>query len=292
MVDGSVILLENLRFHKEETNNDEKFSKQLASLADIYVNDAFGSAHRAHASTEGITKFVKQSVAGFLIQKELEFLGAKIANPQHPFVVILGGAKVSDKIKVIDNLLEKADSMLIGGAMAYTFLAANGNSTGNSLVEVDNIQVAKDAINKAKKIGTKLLFPVDHIVTSSFDPERMVIDLPSTSEINIPDGKIGVDIGPKTVALFGEEIRSANMILWNGPMGIFEVKQASEGTFTIAKLIAESGAISIIGGGDSGKAIKESGYADRVTFVSTGGGASLEFLEGKPLPGIVALIKQ
>ncbi|MDR1528017.1 MAG: phosphoglycerate kinase [Puniceicoccales bacterium] len=291
MLDGSVILLENLRFHREETANDEEFSKQLASLADIYVNDAFGSAHRAHASTEGITHFVQQSVAGFLMEKELEFLGTKIAEARHPFVVILGGAKVSDKIKVIDNLLEKADTMLIGGAMAYTFLAANGNSTGSSMVEVDNIQVAKDAIQKAKEIGTKLLLPVDHIVTSALNTESKTMDSTSYSELDIPSGKFGVDIGPKTIALFGEEIKAASTILWNGPMGIFEIQQSSAGTFAIAKYVAESDSLSIIGGGDSGKAIKESGYVDKVSFVSTGGGASLEFLGGDILPGVVALMK-
>ncbi|MDR1891156.1 MAG: phosphoglycerate kinase [Puniceicoccales bacterium] len=292
MIDGSVALLENLRFHVEETANDEKFSQQLASLADVYVNDAFGSAHRAHASTEGITRFVKQSAAGLLMEKELEFLGTKIAETRHPFVVILGGAKVSDKIKVIDNLLEKADSMLIGGAMAYTFLAANGNTTGNSMVEVDKIQVAKDAIRKAKEIGTKLLLPVDHIVTSSLNAETNTIDSTSCAELNIPDGTIGVDIGPRTIELFEKEINGASTILWNGPMGIFERQQSSTGTFAIAKLVAESNAMSIIGGGDSAKAIKESGYADKVSFVSTGGGASLEFLGGDILPGVVALMKK
>jgi 3-phosphoglycerate kinase len=291
MLDGSVILLENLRFHGEETANDEEFSKQLASLADIYVNDAFGSAHRAHASTEGITRFVQQSVAGFLMEKELEFLGTKIAEARHPFVVILGGAKVSDKIKVIDNLLEKADTMLIGGAMAYTFLAANGNATGSSTVEVDKIQVAKDAIRKAKKTGTKLLLPVDHIITSALNTEAKTMDPTSYSELDIPNGKFGVDIGPKTIALFGEEIKDASTILWNGPMGVFEIQQSSAGTFAIAKHVAESDALSIIGGGDSGKAVKESGYADKVSFISTGGGASLEFLGGDILPGVAALTK-
>jgi 3-phosphoglycerate kinase len=291
MLDGSVILLENLRFHKEETANDKNFSKQLASLADIYVNDAFGSAHRAHASTEGITHFVQQSAAGFLMEKELEFLGTKIVEAKHPFVVILGGAKVSDKIKVIDNLLEKADIMLIGGAMAYTFLAAGGHATGSSMVETDKIQVARDAIQKTKEIGTKLLLPVDHVVTSALNTETKTMDPTSYSELDIPEGKFGVDIGPKTIAFFGEEIKGASTILWNGPMGIFEIQQSSAGTFAIAKHVAESDALSIIGGGDSGKAVKESGYANKVSFISTGGGASLEFLGGDILPGVAALME-
>lgn len=291
MIEGRVILLENLRFHKEETANDEEFSKQLASLADIYVNDAFGSAHRAHASTEGITRFVQESVAGFLMEKELQFLGTKIAEAKHPFLVILGGAKVSDKIKVIDNLLKKADTMLIGGAMAYTFLAANGNATGSSMVEMDNIQTAKNAIQKAKETEIKLLLPIDHVVTSTLNTKTNTIDSTSYAELDIPDGKIGVDIGPQTIELFGKEIKAASTILWNGPMGVFEIQQSSIGTFTIAKLVAESNAMSIIGGGDSAKAIKESGYADKVSFVSTGGGASLEFLGGDVLPGVEALMK-
>jgi phosphoglycerate kinase len=234
---------------------------------------------------------VQQSAAGFLMEKELKFLGTKIAEARHPFVVILGGAKVSDKIKVINNLLEKADSILIGGAMAYTFLAANGDAVGNSMIEVDKIQVAKDAIRKAKEMGTKLLLPIDHVVTSTLNMHTNTMDLTSYAESSIPNGKIGVDIGPKTIALFGEEIKAASTVLWNGPMGIFEIRQSSAGTFAIAKQIAESDTLSIIGGGDSGKAIKESGYADKVSFISTGGGASLEFLGGDVLPGVAALMK-
>lgn len=291
MSDGDVVLLENLRFYKEETENNPGFSKKLASLADIYVNDAFGTAHRAHASTEGITKFVDQKVAGFLMSKELEFLGDKVSNAESPFVVILGGAKVSDKINVINNLLDKADIMLIGGAMSYTFLAAIGNKVGSSLVEADKFSVATDAIKKAKELGVKLMLPIDHVVTSNFDKEKMVVGNVRTADLDIPEGEVGVDIGPKTVELYRKEISKAKTILWNGPMGIFEIKQASAGTFFIAEAIAKSGAMSIIGGGDSSKAIKDSGFADDVSFISTGGGASLEFLEGTPLPGVEALDK-
>ena len=291
MSDGDVVLLENLRFYKEETENNPGFSKKLASLADIYVNDAFGTAHRAHASTEGITKFVDQKVAGFLMSKELEFLGDKVSNAESPFVVILGGAKVSDKINVINNLLDKADIMLIGGAMSYTFLAAIGNKVGSSLVEADKFSVATDAIKKAKGLGVKLMLPIDHVVTSNFDKEKMVVGNVRTVDLDIPDGEIGIDIGPKTVELYCKEISKAKTILWNGPIGVFEIKQASAGTFSVAEAIAKSGAMSIIGGGDSSKAIKDSGFADDVSFISTGGGASLEFLEGTPLPGVEALDK-
>lgn len=291
MSDGDVVLLENLRFYKEETENNPGFSKKLASLADIYVNDAFGTAHRAHASTEGITKFVDQKVAGFLMAKELEFLGDKVANAESPFVVILGGAKVSDKINVINNLLNKADIMLIGGAMSYTFLAAIGSKVGSSLVEVDKFSVATDAIKKAKELGVKLMLPIDHVVTSNFDKEKMVVSNVRTVDLDIPDGEVGIDIGPKTVELYCKEISKAKTILWNGPMGVFEIKQASAGTFSVAEAIAKSDAMSIIGGGDSSKAIKDSGFADDVSFISTGGGASLEFLEGTPLPGVEALDK-
>ena len=291
MSDGDVVLLENLRFYKEETENDPDFSKKLASLADIYVNDAFGTAHRAHASTEGITKFVDQKVAGFLMSKELEFLGDKVANAESPFVVILGGAKVSDKINVINNLLDKADIMLIGGAMSYTFLAAIGNKVGSSLVEADKFSVATDAIKKAKELGVKLMLPIDHVVTSNFDKEKMVVSNVRTVDLDISDGEVGIDIGPKTVELYCKEISKAKTILWNGPMGVFEIKQASAGTFSVAEAIAKSDAMSIIGGGDSSKAIKDSGFVDDVSFISTGGGASLEFLEGTPLPGVEALDK-
>lgn len=289
MADGSVILLENLRFYKEETNNDPKFAQNLANLAEIYVNDAFGSAHRAHASTEGITHFIGTCVAGFLMERELTFLGEKVANAQHPFVVILGGAKVSDKIQVIDNLLDKADVMLIGGAMAYTFLSAMGKNVGNSLVEYDKIDIARQALQKASKLGVKFIVPVDHVVATKLGDDMLGVEGCQVVDGDIPDGFIGVDIGPKTIELFSKELQHAKTILWNGPMGIFEISDTAKGTFAIAESVSHSSALSIIGGGDSSKAIKESGFADKVTFISTGGGASLEYLEGTPLPGVEAL---
>lgn len=290
MSEGSVLLLENLRFHAEEEGNDEGFCKALASLADIYVNDAFGTAHRAHASTAGITAFVDECVAGYLIEKELTFLGEKTANPERPFVVILGGAKVSDKINVIDALLEKADTILIGGAMAYTFALAEGRTVGDSLSEPDKVDIAKAALSKAADKGVKFLLPVDNMIVDSLDFAQGTVGNTDTAENNIPDGWEGVDIGPKTTELFKAEIASAKTILWNGPMGIFEIKECSKGTFAVAEaVVANSDAISIIGGGDSVKAINQSGYGDKVSFMSTGGGASLEFLEGKELPGVAAL---
>ncbi|HCR36723.1 MAG TPA: phosphoglycerate kinase [Opitutae bacterium] len=287
--EGGVALLENLRFYAGEEKNDPGFAKQLASLADAYVNDAFGTAHRAHASTVGVPALVDQRYAGFLVERELEFLGTKTTNPERPFVVILGGAKVSDKITVIDALLEKADAMLIGGAMAYTFALAEGKQVGASRVEEDKVDTARKAIAKAKSRGVQLLLPVDHRVASSVDFEHGSVEGLDVAEDAIPKGFLGVDIGPKTEALFAEAIATAKTVLWNGPMGIFEIEACAQGTFSIAKAVAESGALSIIGGGDSVKAIKKSGYADRVTFMSTGGGASLEFLEGKTLPGVEAL---
>lgn len=286
--EGSVVLLENLRFYPQEEANDPEFSKQLARYGDIYVNDAFGTAHRAHASTAGVPAFLPIKVAGFLIQKELEFLGTKTAQPERPFTVILGGAKVSDKIGVIDNLLEKCNSMLIGGAMAYTFLKAQGKNVGNSLVEEDKLESAQAAIKKAEQLGVQLLLPVDHVITDHLDFEAGTV-----GEIKVVDdileGWMGIDIGPKTVEQYSSVIRSSKTVLWNGPMGVFEIEAASKGTFAIAKAVAESSAISIVGGGDSIQAISKSGYADKITFMSTGGGASLEFLEGKDLPGISAL---
>jgi len=287
--DGQVLLLENLRYHKAETDNDPAFAQALARLADVYVNDAFGTAHRAHASTEGVTKFCKENVCGFLIEKELTFLGDKTANPDRPFVVILGGAKVSDKISVIDALLEKADAILIGGAMAYTFKLALGEKVGNSLSEPDKVEVAKSALDKAKARGVRFLLPVDNMVCNALDFAGKTLGETKVVEGDIPDGWEGVDIGPKTIELYAAEVAGARTVLWNGPMGIFEIKAAATGTFAIAKTIAESDGTSIIGGGDSVKAIKKSGYGDKVTFMSTGGGASLEFLEGKELPGVVAL---
>ncbi|MDR0680056.1 MAG: phosphoglycerate kinase [Puniceicoccales bacterium] len=289
MTNGSVALLENLRFYAGETKNDPEFAKQLAALADIYVNDAFGTAHRAHASTEGITHFVETKVAGFLIERELEFLGSRVLDPERPFTVILGGAKVSDKINIINNLLDKADNLLIGGAMAFTFLAANGHKTGTSLVEKDKLKLAKDVLKTAEDKDVNMLIPTDFVVTDEYNPEKMTVNEVKVVDSDIPDGWCGVDIGPKTVEKYSNVITHSRTILWNGPLGIFEIEKASRGTFDVAKAIASSEAISIIGGGDLGKAIRKSGYDGYMTFISTGGGASLEFLEGKELPGVAAL---
>ncbi|MGC9451146.1 MAG: phosphoglycerate kinase [Oceanipulchritudo sp.] len=287
--DGEVLLLENVRFHKGETDNDPEFAKQLAALGEVYVNDAFGTAHRAHASTEGVTRYLSPCVCGFLIEKELTFLGEKTAKPERPFVVILGGAKVSDKITVIDALLEKADRILIGGAMAYTFRLAQGGRVGNSLSEPDKVETAKAALEKAKAKGVDFLLPVDNLVCNALDFKAGTLGETRVQEGDIEDGWEGIDIGPKTTELYEQAVREAKTVLWNGPMGIFEIAESAKGTFAVAKAVAESEALSIIGGGDSVKAIKKSGYADQVDFMSTGGGASLEFLEGKALPGVVAL---
>lgn len=286
--DGGVLLLENVRFHAEEEKNDPEFSKALASLADAYVNDAFGTAHRAHASTAGVTEFLSPNVAGFLIEKELEYLGSKTESPDRPFVVILGGAKVSDKITVIDNLLDKADSILIGGAMAYTFKLAMGESVGNSLTEPDKTDMALAALKKAKEKGVDFLLPLDNLVANKLDFANGTLGETKVVE-KIEDGWEGVDIGPKTIELYSKTLASAKTVLWNGPMGIFEIKESAKGTFAVAEAVASSHSTSIIGGGDSVKAIKKSGCGDKVTFISTGGGASLEFLEGKELPGVAAL---
>jgi 3-phosphoglycerate kinase len=290
--DGQIALLENLRFHKGETENDSVFSENLASLADVFVNDAFGTAHRAHASTYGVASTLSDKVSGFLIAKELEFLGEKTSNPARPFVVILGGAKVSDKITVIDKLLDKADSIIIGGAMAYTFALAAGKKVGESLCEPDKVDLAKSALIKAEKNGVNFLLPVDTLITDSLDFEAKEIGDAKIVEGDIPDGWEGVDIGPKTTKLYQEAISDAETILWNGPMGVFEIEASSKGTFAVAKTVAKSSAVSIIGGGDSVKAINRSGYSNNVTFMSTGGGASLEFLEGKDLPGVSILDTQ
>lgn len=289
MQNGSVVVLENLRFHPGEEANDQAFAKELAQVAQAYVNDAFGTAHRAHASTAGIAQYLPIRVAGYLMQRELEFLGHQTANPERPFTVILGGAKVSDKIQVINSLLDKADQMLIGGAMAYTFALAQGHKVGNSLTEPDKAGLARSALEKAKMKGVNFLLPVDHLVTDKLDFEGKILGQTQVVGQDIPDGYQGVDIGPKTTALYQEAVQKAKTILWNGPMGVFEISACSEGTFAIARAIAESSNTSIIGGGDSIKAIKKSGYADKVTFISTGGGASLEFLEGKELPGVAVL---
>lgn len=292
MAPGSVVLLENVRFYAGEEKNDPDFAKALAKLADVFVNDAFGTAHRAHASTAGIADFVPVSVAGFLIEKELEYLGDKTANPEKPFTVILGGAKVSDKITVIDALLEKCDTMLIGGAMAYTFGLAKGNKIGSSLSEPDKVETARSALAKAEKLGVKLVLPIDHLASDKIDFAGKALGATKVFEGDLEDGWSGVDIGPKSVELFSKIVRESKTVLWNGPMGIFEIKDASKGTFAVAKAIADSDAISIIGGGDSVKAVKKSGYSDKVSFMSTGGGASLEFLEGKVLPGVDVLDKE
>jgi phosphoglycerate kinase len=285
---GQPLLLENLRFHPEEEANDPAFAKQLASLCDIYVNDAFGSAHRAHASTEGITHFVKVSAAGLLMQKELTYLGKALTEPDKPFVAIIGGAKVSDKIDVIDNLLEKADAIIIGGGMAYTFLNAQGQSTGKSLVESDKIDVAKAALEKAKAKGVRFLLPVDHILADNFAANAKTQLF--SKEGAFPAEWMALDIGPKSIGLFEEEISEARTIVWNGPMGVFEMAAFASGTNAIAHAVARNhDATTIVGGGDSVAAVQQSGVADRITHISTGGGASLEFLEGKTLPGVAAL---
>ncbi len=289
MIDGQVMLLENVRFHPGEEKNDAEFAKELAKVADIFVNDAFGTAHRAHASTEGVTHHVKESVAGYLIQKELEFLGEKTANPERPFLVILGGAKVSDKISVIDALLEKADTILIGGAMAYTFRLALGGEVGDSLAEPDKVDTAKAALEKAKEKGVEFLLPEDNVVCDNLDFKAGTLGETKVVEGDIEKGWEGVDIGPKTVERYKAEIAKAKTVLWNGPMGVFEIPEAAQGTFAIAQAVAEADCVSIIGGGDSVTAIKRSGYGQSVSFMSTGGGASLEFLEGKELPGVAAL---
>ena len=287
---GSLLLLENLRFHPGEEQNDSDFAKRLGSNADVYVNDAFGTAHRAHASTVGMTKHVGTCVCGFLIERELAFLGEKTSKPVKPFTVILGGAKVSDKINVIDRLIEKADTVLIGGAMAYTFYLAQGRSVGGSLSEPDKVGVAKAALEKAKDRGVKFLIPMDTVITKKLDfPARSVGEL-DVVEGDIPNGWQGVDIGPKTVETYKRVVADSKTILWNGPMGVFEIDACAKGTFAVADAVAENkDAVSIIGGGDSVKVIKDSGNTDNVSFVSTGGGASLKFLEGKDLPGVSAL---
>jgi len=279
-----VILLENLRYHAQEEANDADFAKQLASLADVFVNDAFGTAHRAHASTEGVTHFLK-SAAGFLLEKEIKYLGGAVSNPQKPFMVILGGAKVSDKIGVIENLLPKCDAIIVGGGMAYTFLKAQGKQIGNSKLEKDKLDLAKSILEQAKKLNKEILLPVDNVVVDNIDPHAL-------TEIvgdNIPDGKIAVDIGPETIKLFEDKLKSAKTIVWNGPLGIFEMDAFSKGTLEVAKFIATLDTTSIIGGGDTAAAIAKFKLEDKMSHISTGGGASLEFLEGKTLPGIAAL---
>jgi phosphoglycerate kinase len=285
---GQTLLLENLRFHAEEEANDEHFSKQLAQLADYYVNDAFGTAHRAHASTVGMTKFVQKAAAGLLMEKELEYLGRALHHPEKPFVAILGGAKVSDKIPVITHLMDKVDSLIIGGGMAYTFLKALGEQVGKSLVEDDKLELAKHLLQEAKTRKLKLLLPVDHIAADKVDANAHVTKVEQGQPI--PSHLMALDIGPKTIEMFEEEIARARTILWNGPMGVFEVSPFARGTFKVARAVADNpGALSIVGGGDSVSAVRAAGVADKITHISTGGGASLEFLEGKKLPGVEAL---
>lgn len=283
--EGEILMLENVRFHKEEEKNDPAFAKELSTMADIYVNDAFGTAHRAHASTAGLADYLP-AVSGYLIKKELDFMGKALESPERPFVAILGGAKVSDKISVISNLLEKVDTLIIGGSMAYTFFVAQGFTVGSSKCEFDKADLAKELIEKAKEKGVNLLLPVDNIVGREFSPdtESMLVD-----SDNIPEGWMGLDVGPKSVALFSEAVSSARTVVWNGPVGVFEFEKFAVGTKKLAEAIAASQATSIVGGGDSAAAVELLGFADKITHISTGGGASLEFLEGKELPGIAVL---
>ena len=285
---GQILLLENVRFHKEETDNDSAFAKELASMAEIYVSDAFGSTHRAHASTAGVAKFLP-AVSGFLIEKELKFLGNAISNPERPFVAILGGAKVSDKIGVIDSLLEKVDTLMIGGGMAYTFFKAQGYEVGNSICELDKLDLAKDLMKKAEEKGVKLMLPVDTKVGKEFKSDT---ESKTVAWTEIPAGWEGFDIGEETIKQYREELQKAKTVVWNGPLGLFEFDQFAVGTNSIAKALAEIDATTIIGGGDSSAAVKKIGLEDKMTHISTGGGASLEFLEGKALPGIECLLNQ
>ena len=283
--DGEVLLLENVRFHAEETKNDPEFSKALASLAEVYVNDAFGSAHRAHSSTTGVADYLP-AVCGYLIQKELVYIGGALEEPKRPLVAILGGAKVSDKIGVITNLINKVDTLIVGGGMAYTFFAALGHSTGTSICETDKVDLAKEMMDKAKEKGVNFLIPTDNVVGREYkeDTEYKTVD-----SDDIPDGWMGLDIGPRTTEAFANAVKNAGTVIWNGPMGVSEWEHFANGTIGVAKAIAESDAISIIGGGDSAAAIQKLGFADKMSHISTGGGASLEFLEGKELPGVAAL---
>ncbi len=283
--DGEIALLENVRYYKEETENDPDFAKALASLADIFVNDAFGTAHRAHASTAGVADYIP-AVCGFLIEKEISVMGKALDEPARPFVAVLGGAKVSDKIGVITNLLDKVDTLIVGGAMAYTFIKADGYDIGNSLCEFDKLELAAEILEKSVEKGVRFLMPIDHIAAEKFDESAEAV---AVEERSIPEGLMGMDIGSKTVKLFSEALQNAGTVVWNGPMGVFEYKQFAEGTLSVAKAVAESGAVSIIGGGDSVSAVTKLGFADKMTHISTGGGASLEFLEGKELPGIAVL---
>ena len=290
MQDGDVVLLENTRYRAEETKNGETFSAELGSLADIFVNDAFGTAHRAHCSTVGVVSYVKEAVAGYLIGKELKYLGNAVDTPVRPFVTILGGAKVADKLTVIENLLNKADTLIIGGGMAYTFLAAKGYSVGQSLLDTEKIDYCKDMLKKAEEKGVKILLPIDCTIAKNFpDPIDGPIEVEVVDADKIPDDYQGLDIGTKTAELFADAVKSAKTVVWNGPMGVFENPTLAKGTIAVAKSLAETDAVTVIGGGDSAAAVNTLGYGDKMTHISTGGGASLEFLEGKELPGIAAL---
>ena len=286
MKDGDVVLLENTRYRKEETKNEDNFSQELASLAEIFVNDAFGSSHRAHCSTVGVTKYVKESAVGYLMDKEINFLGNAVNNPERPFVAILGGSKVSDKINVINNLLEKVDTLIIGGGMAYTFAVAQGGKVGNSLLEADKVEYAKEMMKKAEEKGVKFLIPVDTVITKEFKNDTEYKTVPTKE---IPDGWQGLDIGEESRKLFAEAIKNAKTVVWNGPMGVFEFANFAKGTEAVAEALAKIDATTIIGGGDSAAAVNQLGYGSKMTHISTGGGASLEFLEGKELPGVVAV---
>ena len=289
MKDGDVVLLENTRYRAEETKNGEAFSKDLASLCDVFVDDAFGTAHRAHCSNVGVTQFVKTSVVGYLMQKEIDFLGKAVEEPVRPFVAILGGAKVADKLNVIANLLEKCDTLIIGGGMAYTFLKAQGKEIGTSLVDETKLDYCKEMMDKAKSLGKTLLLPVDTAVVSEFpNPIDAPVEAEYVSVDAIPANKMGVDIGPETCRLYSEAVKNAKTVVWNGPMGIFENPTLAAGTIAVAKALAETDATTVIGGGDSAAAVNQLGFGDKMTHISTGGGASLEFLEGKELPGVAA----
>ena len=290
MRDGDVVLLQNTRYRAEETKNGEAFSKELASLAEVFVNDAFGSAHRAHCSTVGVTKYLSPSVAGYLLGKELDFLGNAIDSPVRPLVAILGGAKVADKLNVISNLIEKCDTLIIGGGMAYTFLKAKGGEVGTSLVDEEKIGYCKEMMEKAEKAGKKLILPVDTVVASAFpSPIDAEIEVETVAPDAIPADKMGLDIGEKTRTLFADTVKSAKTVVWNGPMGVFENPILAKGTIAVASALADTDATTIIGGGDSAAAVNQLGFGDKMSHISTGGGASMEFLEGKELPGVAAL---
>ncbi len=290
MKDGDVVLLQNTRFRKEETKNIDTFSKELASLADCYVNDAFGSAHRAHCSTAGVTDYIKDTAVGYLMEKEIRYLGNAVNDPERPFTAILGGAKVADKLNVIDNLLEKVDTLIIGGGMAYTFLAAKGYGIGKSLCDETKLDYCKDMMKKAEEKGVKLLLPIDTVIAGSFpDPIDAPIDVKTVAADEIPADMEGMDIGEKTRELFADAVKASKTVVWNGPMGVFENPTLAAGTLAVAKAMAESDATTVIGGGDSAAAVMQLGYGDKMTHISTGGGASLEYLEGKELPGIACI---